>query len=74
MLGLLLGRLSRAMRRAAHLRTLALLLAAPLLLAACAAPQTSRLLSEGAALAPAQIAQVPFIPQAELQCGPAATA
>lgn len=68
------GRLGRAISFARRRRTLALLLAAPLLLAACAAPQTSRLLSEGAPPAPAQIAQVPFIPQAELQCGPAATA
>jgi len=49
-------------------------LAAALLLSGCAGPQTNRLLEGGRGPAAARIENVPFIPQAELHCGPAALA
>lgn len=50
-------------------------LAATLLLSACAAPQTRALLAQPASLAsPVELNAVPFYPQTEHQCGPAALA
>lgn len=50
----------------------AALLAAVVLLAGCATPQTRMLTAERPAISRAELVEVPFFPQQEYQCGPAA--
>jgi hypothetical protein len=52
----------------------AVLLAAVALLAGCATPQTRMLTAERPAVSHAELVEVPFFPQQEYQCGPAALA
>ena len=52
----------------------AALLAAVALLAGCATPQTRMLTAERPAISRAELVEVPFFPQQEYQCGPAALA
>lgn len=52
----------------------AVLLAAVALLAGCATPQTRMLTAERPAVSRAELVEVPFFPQQEYQCGPAALA